>query len=173
MSMIEQKRTTLVSTVLALIVAIAAQSNAFALTSANLHLQGTVDTLVSISVTSAPSASSLDLHNSASNLKVADVQEFSNSSTGYQVTLVSANAGNLRNTSASGEVIKDFTYSATYNGSAVQLSQSPQQITLFQSPINDPVTFTKEFTISYTGIPQNQLPSGVYQDDLTFEIAAL
>lgn len=147
--------------------------SSYALTTANLHLQGNVNPLVAISVATAPVAVNLNLHQDVNNLKVADVQEFSNSATGYKVTLVSANAGNLRNATSTGQVIKDFPYTASYNGIPVTLSQTPQQVTLYQSPVNDPVTFVKSFNINYAGIPQEKLPSGTYQDDLTFEIAAL
>lgn len=147
--------------------------SAFALTTANLHLQGIVNSLVAINVSAVPAATNLNLHQDATGLKVADVQEFSNSSTGYRVTLSSVNAGHLRNSNQAGQVVKDFAYSATYNGTPVALTQNPQQVTLYQSPVNDPVTFVKSFNISYAGIPQEKLPSGIYQDDLTFEISAL
>lgn len=141
-------------------------------TTGNLHLEGRIRQLVSIVVTSVSPSSSLDLTVSANGLKVADVQEISNSQTGYRVTLTSANSGNLRNTSSTGQVIKEISYSATYDGQAVSLSNSPQEITRYVNSTGQPSSFTKAFNISYVGSPEESLPSGTYQDDLIFEIAA-
>ena len=158
----------LASAVLGLFLSVAT----YAATTGTLHLEGRIRQLVSIVVTSVSPATSLDLTTTASSLKVADVQEISNSQTGYRVTLVSANAGNLRNKAADGRTIKDIAYSASYDGQSVTLSTSPQEITRYVNATGQPSSLTKSFNISYTGQPEESLPSGTYQDDLTFEIAA-
>jgi hypothetical protein len=127
---------------------------------------------VSIVVTQVNPSSSLDLTVNANNLKVADVQEISNSKTGYRVTLTSAHAGNLRNSGANGNIIKDVAYSATYDGQPVVLSNSPQEITRYVNESGQPSSLSKSFNITYAGSPEESLPSGTYQDDLVFEIAA-
>ena len=143
-----------------------------AATIGNLHLEGKIRQLVSIVVTSVNPSSSLDLTVNANNLKVADVQEISNSQTGYRVTLSSAHAGNLRNMSSDGRIIKDIGYTASYDGQPVALSSAPQEITRYVNATGQPSSLMKSFNISYSGAPEESLPSGTYQDDLVFEIAA-
>jgi hypothetical protein len=60
-----------------------------------LILRGNVPQILSIQVNAEAQATELDLSTSQNDLKVATVQEKSNSSTGYQVSISSANSGAL------------------------------------------------------------------------------
>ena len=66
-------------------------TSAFAATTGSLLLQGIVAQKVSIVVTPVAVASALDLSTTQSDLKVATVNEQSNSKTGYKVTITSEN----------------------------------------------------------------------------------
>ena len=145
----------------------------YAATVGNLHLEGRIRDVVAIVVTPVDPSSSLDLTSSAVALKVADVREISNSQNGYRVTLSSKTSGQLRNTRGDGTVIREIPYSASYDGRAVVLSSQAQEVTNHVNTSGTPENFLKSFNISYTGSPEDSLPSGTYQDDLVFEISAL
>ena len=146
---------------------------AYAATVGNLHLEGRIRDVVAIVVTPVDPSSSLDLTSNAVALKVADVREISNSTNGYRVTLSSRTSGQLRNARGDGTVIREIPYSASYDGRAVVLSSQAQEITSHVNTSGSPENFLKSFNISYTGAPEDSLPSGTYQDDLVFEISAL
>ena len=133
----------------------------FAATTATLQLKGTIAQNLDISIASESVATSLNLTQSASNLKVATLTEKSNSNTGYKVTLSSANSGNLKN----GTFL--FGYTLGYNGQQLNLS-APQTQTYAVAAHN----VQKDVTISYTGVAQESLVAGDYTDTVTFTIAA-
>lgn len=149
---------------------------AFALnasTTGNLTLIGVVNGVLDITVTEEASASSLDLVTSQSDLKVATVNEKSNKSSGYTVTLESANAKSasssnptLNNNSGNGD---SLTYSLKYDGSGVSFTNGVATIT---DTINTTSSsgVNKDLLISYIG--DNSLSEGTYEDTLTFTIAA-
>lgn len=131
-----------------------------------LILQGIVPPVVAITVTGVPPFNALDLTATQVNLAVANVQEQSNVSTGYKVTLTSANAGVLKNGSI-GSVI----YTAKYNGVSTALTVAPVTITNTVTG-TVPINTTKPLSISYTGSPSVSNMSGAYSDTLTFTISA-
>lgn len=132
----------------------------------SITLQGSVGAATAIVVTPQNNYNALDLATTVSNLNVANVREINNTAAGYKVTLVSANAGKLKN-----GTLGQVSYTAKYNGNAVTLSASPQQITN-QGPQTGVVNVVKAFTINYTGTPAADLMVGTYSDTLTFTIAA-
>jgi hypothetical protein len=136
--------------------------SAVAGTTATLLLKGTIAPQLNISVAPEATASALDLTTTQSSTKVATVQEKSNSSSGYKVTISSQNLGVLKNNTHS------FVYVLAYNGSALNLA-SP--ITQTQNS-SAAVTVNKNVNISYTGVPADQLVAGDYTDTITFTIAA-
>lgn len=138
-------------------------TSSFAATSGTLLLKGTIAPILSIDVTPEAIASTLDLTASPSNLKVATVQEKSNSNTGYKVTISSANLGVLKNGSDD-----SVTYTMTYDNLAVDLA-SPDTQTHSAAAA---VAVNKDVKISYTGRPQEELVAGDYSDTITFTIAA-
>lgn len=148
---------------LALITTISTQ--AFAATTGTLLLKGVVPRLVNITVTAETIAANLPLDTTQSNTKVATINEQSNSNTGYKVTISSANAGKLVHQSVTSSVVA---YTARYNSNAVNLA-TPQTIT-YSSAAS--VNANRNFDISYTGVPHENLIEGNYQDTLTFTIAA-
>lgn len=141
-------------------------SNAFAALSGSITLTGHVNSATSITVTPQNNYNALDLTVNTTDLVVAAVREKNNTAAGYTVTLASANSGKLKN-GAVGEV----TYSGKYNGSAVTLSSTPQNVTT-QGAQTGIVNVVKNFSITYTGTPEADLMVGDYTDTLTFTIAA-
>ncbi len=139
-------------------------TSAFAATSGTLMLKGQVSQVLSITVTPETIAATLPLEVSQVDTKVATVNEQSNSSTGYKVTVSSSNLGNLKR--AGGAQL--FPYSLKYNGSTVNLA-SPQ---VFSNSSAASVNVNKNVTISYTGVPSAQMVAGEYSDTVLFEIAA-
>ncbi len=137
-------------------------SLSFAATSATLQLKGTILQALDISIVPESVATSLNLTQTASNLKVAVISEKSNSNTGYKVTVSSLNNGKLKNGS------QLFPYTLGYNSQNLNLN-SPQTQTY--STIQA-YNVSKDVTISYTGIAQDALVAGDYVDTVTFTIAA-
>ncbi|MFN8370545.1 MAG: fimbrial protein [Bacteriovoracaceae bacterium] len=139
----------------------------FAATTGTLLLQGTIAQVLSISITPVSGVNNnLDLTSNATNLVVGAVQEVSNSVTGYKILLSSANAGKLNHASTSAFV----SYTARYNGTAVTLSTTPQNI--FNQSTAGAYNTSKNFDISYTGQAAANLVEGNYSDTLTFTIQA-
>lgn len=143
---------------------LALTTSSFAATTGTLLLKGQVGQVLSILVTPETIAATLPLHQSQTDTKVATVNEISNSSTGYKVTVSSANLGKLIRSGGS----EAFPYSLKYNGSAVNLA-SPQ---VFSNPSAASVNVNKDVSISYTGVPAANMVAGEYVDTVTFEIAA-
>lgn len=141
-------------------------TSAFAATTGTLLLQGVVGQKVAITVTEEATAATLDLETSQTDLKVATVNEISNSKTGYSVTITSANLGNLKRTDGA-EV---FAYSLKYGGAAVGLGTVAG--TTFSTQTGAAVNINKDVEISYTGVAAELMVSGTYADTVTFEIAA-
>lgn len=131
-------------------------------TSATLLLKGSIAPILNIAVTPESVAAALDLTATQSNTKVATVQEKSNSSSGYKVTISSQNLGVLKNNDHS------FVYTLSYDGTPLNLA-SPVAQTQNASAA---VTVNKNVNISYTGVSADQLVAGDYTDTITFTIAA-
>lgn len=133
----------------------------FAATTATLQLKGTIAQVLDISIIAEGVATSLNLTQNASNIKVATLTEKSNSNTGYKVTVSSLNNGKLKNGSAL------FPYTLGYNSQQLNLN-SPQTQTYSVGAYS----VSKDVSISYTGIAQEALVAGDYTDTVTFTIAA-
>jgi len=131
-----------------------------------LLLQGVVAKKVSIDVNPQAIASALDLEVSQTDLKVATVNEKSNSNTGYKVTITSANLGKLKR-SGGAEV---FSYSLKYGGSNVSLSSASG--TVISSASASVANVNKDLNISYTGVPAETMVEGSYSDTVTLNIAS-
>jgi hypothetical protein len=136
-------------------------------TSASLTLSGTVAKSASITVTPAPGATNLTLTSTPSAaITVATVTEVCNSTSGYTVTVASANAGYLKG--AIGGNTDAVAYVLYQNGSAVTLSAAP---TTMVSASSKTTGASQTLTIDYAGDPA--LAADTYSDILTFTIAAL
>lgn len=142
-------------------------TTSFAATSGTLLLQGIVAKKVNIVVTPTAVASALVLETSQTDLKVATANEQSNSSTGYKVTVSSANLGKLKRTDGS-EV---FSYTLKYGGSAVGLSTAAGSVVTNSSSASV-VNANKDMSISYTGVAAETMVEGTYADTLTVNIAS-
>lgn len=138
--------------------------SSLAATSDTLLLKGNVPSRVSIDVSAEAIASNLPLDITQTNTKVASVNEKSNSNTGYKVTISSANNGSLVRDGGS----EQFAYSLSYDGSALDLSNSVEQVHSSAAAVN----VDKDVTISYTGIDAEEMVEGDYSDIVTFAIAA-
>jgi hypothetical protein len=141
-------------------------SAVYSATVGTLLLQSNVPTKIAIVVTPVSVASALDLSTTQADLKVATVNESSNSKTGYKVTITSANLGKLKRTDGS-EV---FSYSLKYGGSAVGLSTASGSV--FTNASASIVNVNKDLNVSYTGITPESMIEGTYQDTLTLNIAS-
>jgi hypothetical protein len=142
-------------------------TTSFAATSGTLILQGIVAKKVSIVVTPQAVASALVLETSQTDLKVATAVEQSNSSTGYKVTVSSANLGKLKRTDGS-EV---FSYTLKYGGASVGLSTAAGSVVTNSSSASV-VNVSKDMAISYTGVAAETMVEGTYADTLTVNIAS-
>lgn len=140
-------------------------TSAMAATTGDLLLKGTVPALLSITVTPETLASSLPLDTTQTDSKVASINEKSNSNTGYQVAISSANLGKLVHESVTSSSIN---YSITYDGAAVDLANGDS----FTFATAAAVDANKDVDISYTGVPHEQLVQGEYSDTVTFTISA-
>ena len=129
-------------------------------------LQTIVPKKVAITVTPVTVASALDLSTTQADLKVATVNEQSNSKTGYKVTITSANLGKLKRTDGA-EV---FSYSLKYGGAAVGLSSAGG--TVFTNSTAASVNVSKDLAVSYTGVANESMVEGTYADTLTLNIAS-
>lgn len=137
-----------------------------AATTGSIILQGVVAPVVAVTVTGQGTYNALNLATTQTNLLVANVQEQSNDTLGYKVTVASANAGQLKN-----GTLGQVTYTAQYNAVTFTLSATPVQVTN-QAAQTTVVNATKPLTISYTGTPAVSIMSGTYTDTLTFTITA-
>lgn len=143
---------------------LAVSSHSFAATTGTLLLKGQVGQVLSISVAAEAIASTLPLDVTQLDTKVATINEKSNSSTGYKVTVSSANLGSLKRTSGT----ELFPYSLKYGGQQVNLSAAQS----FSYPTSATVDVNKDVTIAYTGVPAGSMVAGEYVDTVTFEISA-
>lgn len=141
-------------------------TTSFGATSGTLLIQGMVAKKVSIAVSPQAIASALDLEVSQTDLKVASVNEKSNSNTGYKVTITSANLGKLKR-SGGAEV---FSYTIKYGGTNVALSSAAG--TVISSASAAVANVNKDMNISYTGVSAETMVEGSYSDTITLNIAS-
>lgn len=141
-------------------------TSSFAATSGTLVLRGSVQRVLSISVSAESIAQTLDLSTNKTDLKVATVNEKSNSKNGYKVSISSANLGKLKR--ADGPEV--FSYTMKYGTQAVNLGSAQEDLVI--SSTAGTVNVNKDVSVSYTGIAQDLMVEGTYEDTVTFTIAA-
>lgn len=149
-----------------IILTILLSSIAQAATTGSITLQGVVPSVVSVAVTGQGTYNALNLAATQTNLLVANVQEQSNDTLGYKVTVASANAGQLKN-----GTLGQVTYTAQYNSVTFTLSTTAVQVTN-QAAQAVVVNAVKPLTVSYTGVTAVSTMSGTYTDTLTFTVIA-
>ena len=139
----------------------------FAATTASVTITGTVAAFLSITVT--PVTTTFDLTQTVSNATIASVNEKCNDYLGYTVTVASTNLAGT----GSQPFFKDpvslaqLYYTLEYNTVPVSFSSGVAKIT-DSNTVSGANGATNPMTISFTGNPN--LPSGTYQDTLTFTI---
>jgi hypothetical protein len=141
-----------------------------------LSLTGTVDTLMSISFEDSGAAASLDL-NTALDLEISQLHIISNSSSGYEVKLLSANLGNLVHTSVSAYKIP---YTISAEGSTTLLALTPVDGVTIGTGNGEAVDITFGVNIQTVGTDVNFLGNGTdkllegqYTDTITATITAV
>lgn len=140
-------------------------SVAIAGSQAGLPLKGKINLLLGIDITPTTAASTLNLTQSQTDLKVATGHVISNSGTGFKVTVSSANQGRLKRLGGS----EYFGYSMKFGPIPLNLtSTSPIDYT-YGGTLN----YTDNISVSYTGVPAASLVAGEYSDTITFTISAL
>jgi len=159
----------------AAVIALAFAIPSFAATTGTLLLQGTVAGILSISVSSLPAASSLNLSADQAGLLVASVTERSNRKAGYTVSLSSANALAASSSSAffkSADVanLDTLTYTLSYGGVPVSFTAGVAAVSDVSAKTTSAGT-VNDVLLSYTGTAVF-LNADTYSDTLTFEIVA-
>ncbi len=140
--------------------------SSFAATQGTLLLQGTIDQVLSLSVTPESGVNnSLDLTSTETDLKVAEVSEQTNSNTGYKILVRTANGGLLKNGS-----LDEVSYAMKYDGSDVTLAQSDTEVK--SESTGGVYSYSSDVEISYTGQSAASLTQGTYSDTVTFTIQA-
>ncbi len=144
---------------------------------ATLQLHGDMSNVRELSIEPAPGYSSLDLAAPTVDLVVLTARERCNSAGGYTVTLESANAVSGRRSTASLNNISagrdKLDYTMKYGGVVVELGNSGVAGRAKVTDVNAKTPLggrAKALEISYAG--DKHLASGIYQDTLTFTIAA-
>lgn len=137
--------------------------NLMSATTGTLVLTGVLAKKVEITVTPKPAASALDLETTQSNLSVATLTGKSNVNAGYKITVSSANLGKLVHSSSPTDFVN---YTLKIDAASVALTSS--------SFVNytGKGSFSKDVSISYTGVDPFGLENGSYSDTLTFTISA-
>ena len=141
-------------------------SNAQAATTGSLLLQGIILPTRSITVTAVSGVNTnLDLTTTQTDLKVATVNEKSNSILGYKVTITSLNLSKLKRSGGT-EV---FPYTLKYNEISAPVSTVAGYSVTYPAGL---VNVNRDLDISYTGVSAETLVEGTYQDTLTLTISA-
>ena len=137
-----------------------------------LLLQGTVPSILSVTVAANGAANTLDLTTAQTDLLVATVTERSNSVSGYIITLDSANATGAVATlnGITGGNTDTLTYTIGYGGAAVTLVSGAATVTDTTGKTAS-TGAVKNVTISFDGTG-SFLNADTYEDTLTFTIAA-
>jgi hypothetical protein len=146
---------------------LAASIPSFAASSFTIALSGSVSATCSLTVTTASAASSLAVTTKVTNTTIATVVERSNASSGYTVTLSSANGWMLKGSS------ENLAYTLSYGGTAVDTSTAAGVASTITNASTTTASagVTKSLAISFDGAA-SLLPSGDYTDTLTISIAA-
>lgn len=143
--------------------------------SVSLAVTGRLAELIDIYSDREPGIRSMDLTTTVAGKLIATVHERSNSSTGYTVTLTSANLAAdisgatepfFAHTSASGTL----EYTLTYDAAAVGAWSGGTAVITDSVGTTAPEWLSKELRISYVG--SAALPAGDYEDIVTLTISA-
>jgi hypothetical protein len=139
----------------------------FAASSFTIALSGSVSATCSLTVTTASAASSLPVTTKVTGTTIATVVEKSNASSGYTVSLSSANGWLLAGSSQS------LAYALSYGGTAVDTSTAAGVATTLTNSTSTTASagISRTLAISFDGA-SSLLPSGDYTDTLTISIAA-
>ncbi|MDC1175586.1 hypothetical protein OAT67_09315 [Bacteriovoracaceae bacterium] len=136
--------------------------------SGSLTIEGTIDTVVAITVTPTDATpldgtySGLDLNTAATNLTVANVQEESNSESGYTVTV--EYDGLMLHTDG----VTTFPYSLSYDGSAITTGSD----IVTNDASGSVIDTTKTLGVTYTAADATNL-SGTYTGTVDVTIDAI
>lgn len=136
--------------------------SAFADTSANLLLKGSVAEILEVSVAAETVASNLNLSASFSDLKVARVTSKTNRPGGLKLYVSSTNGGKLVHTTDSTSKID---YSLKYGNSSISLNSSPSLIADYANK----GTNAEDVKMAINNIDPN-LSAGIHQDTVTFTV---
>ncbi|HPI40518.1 MAG TPA: hypothetical protein PLJ21_06915 [Pseudobdellovibrionaceae bacterium] len=153
---------------IATIAALTLSASAFAGTSANLLLRGTVGVINDISIATIGSNNlNLDIVNGETSKHVADAQEISNSASGYKIMMSSVNGGLLINTTNASQ----FTgYTISYDGAAAAaVTTVPTQVKNVASLASLSIV-QSEVRVNVDALPTAL--AGNYEDTVTFSIVA-
>lgn len=149
-------------TLIFLFTAIVAQ----AATNGQLLVKGTVPSVISIAVTPLAIATTLPLDTTQAQTVVANINESWNTRSGVQISISSANQGQLVHQNNTNSRIS---YVLRYRNTNLNLS-SGTTINVNTSGVQN---VTNPVAISYTGQTQQFLIQGDYTDVVTFTISAL
>jgi len=143
--------------------------------SVSVTVTGRMAELVDLYADREPGIRSMDLTTTVTNRLIATVNERSNSSSGYVVTITSANLA----ADTSGAVAPfmaheagggSLSYSLTYDGTPVGSWTGGAALVVDSTSITAPEWISRELRISYTGSPA--LDAGDYEDRLVITISA-
>jgi len=158
--------------------ALAGGTAALAATSGQLTLSGTVQQILTVTVTPAAAASGLDLTGSVSQLKVATILAEANNPAGYSVSVSSLNQGGSACDAASGPCFLSPTATTNDNlgfsilRDAVAVSFSGDTGTFISSGARSSVGGDSyDANISYDGTSANLDQATDYSETLTFTIS--
>ncbi len=153
--------------IIAIVMIVAAFAPLFAQSdTGSITLSGTVPALAEITITPISGHDTLDLTTSQTDLAVATVNEKSNVTTGYTVTLDSANSGEfVGNDSGNSDTLA---YTISYDGSVVTLSSGSATVTT-ASGRTAASGVDKTLAVSFTGTFLN---ADTYTDTITLTISA-
>ena len=140
--------------------------SAFAGTTAQLTIKGTVAALLDINVAATSNASNLPLSGTQNDIHVADVIETSNNYNGYKVKARSEKGSKLVHINDNTSEIPYKIKYGTTSSSEITLSTSLQDI--YTS--NQRGVFEKDLFVSYV-VPANAA-AGEHKDTIHFEISA-
>ena len=142
-------------------------SAAFAANTGTLVISGVVTAVNDLLIAPTPEATTLNITGGETGRLVAAVQETSNSLTGYNIKMRSANASKLVHGT---DPSKSTAYTISYDsGAAVSLTTSDQIVKNISS-LTGLTTVSSNVNVNVTAYPL--APAGTYSDTITISIAA-
>ena len=141
--------------------------SAFAGTTANLTLKGSVAAVNELTIAADASAQSLNITDGNTNLKVATLTEKSNDKNGYDIFMSSLNAGKLQHVE---DTSQSTTYQISYAGSAMTSPTAIPTAIKTVSSLTGLTTVTSDVQVNVT--PYTTAVAGDYTDTVTFTLQA-